>query len=95
MIGALVVDVRFPGAQSLKDKRALLRPILETSRTKYRVAVAEVEHQDLLQRSVIEVAAVASAEHVVTEVLDAVERLVWSSPGVEVLTADRLWLETD
>jgi len=45
--------------------------------------------------ALIEVAAVASAGHVVTEVLDAVERLVWSVGGTEVVATHRWWSEAE
>ncbi|MGO9558103.1 MAG: DUF503 domain-containing protein [Acidimicrobiales bacterium] len=95
MIGALEIELHFPAVRSLKEKRSLLRPIIDASRSRYRVAIAEVGHQDLHQRALIEVAAVASAAHVVTEELDAVERLVWSSPGLEVVAARRWWSDSD
>ncbi|MGH9294814.1 MAG: DUF503 family protein, partial [Acidimicrobiales bacterium] len=49
----------------------------------------------LHQRSALEVAAVASVEHVVTGMLDAVERLVWAAPDAEVVSCTRSWLESD
>ncbi|MGO9196372.1 MAG: DUF503 domain-containing protein [Acidimicrobiales bacterium] len=91
MIGALEIELHFPAARSLKEKRSLLRPIIDTSRSRYRVAIAEIGHQDLHQRALLEVAAVAAAAHVITAELDAVERLVWSSPGLEVVSARRWW----
>lgn len=93
MVGVMHVELLIPTARSLKEKRAALKPILETSRQRYRVAIGEVDHQDLHQRAHIEVAAVASREHVVTEMLDAVERLVWSAADVEVVEAWRSWLD--
>lgn len=60
-----------------------------------RVAVAEADYQDLHQRSVVEVAAAAASEHVVVETLDAVERFIWSLPGLEVIGATRKWLDYD
>jgi uncharacterized protein YlxP (DUF503 family) len=59
------------------------------------VAIAEVGFQELHQRALLEVAAVASVEHVVIETLDAVERLIWSFGGAEVVEARRRWLESD
>ncbi len=87
------VELLIPTARSLKEKRAALKPILEASRKRYRVAIGEVDHQDIHQRAYIEVAAVASREHVVTEMLDAVERLVWSAADVDVVAAWRSWLD--
>ncbi|MHB8244594.1 MAG: DUF503 domain-containing protein [Acidimicrobiales bacterium] len=93
MIGVLEIELHFPGARSLKEKRALLRPVIDGSRARYRVVVAEVGYQELHQRALVEVVAVAAAGHVVTDELDAVERLVWSSPGLEVVSARRWWAE--
>jgi hypothetical protein len=95
VVGVLLVEIHIPAARSLKEKRATIRPILDTARARYRVAISEVGFQDLHQRALLEVAAVASAEHVVTETLDAVERLAWSASGAEVISCSRRWLEDD
>ncbi|MGA3214271.1 MAG: DUF503 domain-containing protein [Acidimicrobiales bacterium] len=95
MIGALVVELHFPASRSLKDKRSLLRPVIDGSRARFGVAVAEAGYQDLHQRSIVEVAAAAAVERVVTETLDAVERFIWSRPGLEVVGATRRWLGED
>jgi uncharacterized protein YlxP (DUF503 family) len=95
VVGALLLELHIPAARSLKEKRASIRPILDTARSRYRVAISEVGYQDLHQRALLQVAAVASAEHVVTETLDAVERLVWSVSGAEVVSSSRRWLEDD
>jgi hypothetical protein len=95
VIGALVVELHFPACRSLKDKRAVLRPIIDGSRARFGVAVAEAAFQELHQRSVVEVAAAAASERVVTETLDAVERFIWSLPGLEVTGAARKWLDDD
>lgn len=93
MVGVLLVELHIPTARSLKEKRAAIRPILDVARTRYRVAISEVGYQDLHQRAMLEVAAVASAQHVVTETLDAVERLIWSMAAAEVVATSRRWLE--
>jgi uncharacterized protein YlxP (DUF503 family) len=55
--------------------------------------VAEVDHQDQWQRAGVGVAAVASSPPHVADILDEVERWVWSNPDVQVLSIDRSWLE--
>jgi uncharacterized protein YlxP (DUF503 family) len=74
VIGALVVELHFPACRSLKDKRAVLRPVTDGARSRFAVAVAETAYQDLHQRSVVEVAAAAASARVVVETHDAVER---------------------
>ncbi|MGD1011785.1 MAG: DUF503 domain-containing protein [Acidimicrobiales bacterium] len=94
MICGLVVELHFPACRSLKEKRGTLRPVVEGARARFPVAVAEVGYQELHQRSVVEVAAVAANEKVVVEILDAVERFIWSLPGLEVVDVARSWLES-
>ena len=91
----LVVDLHLPMPASLKEKRAVITPILDGARRRHRVAAAEVDHQDRWQRSELAFAAVGSSPRQVTEVLDAVERFVWSFPEVEVIDSHRSWLEEE
>jgi hypothetical protein len=94
-VAALRVELHLPAARSLKDKRATIRPVLEGCRHRFSVAAAEVDHQDRWQRTTVGVAVVSgSAAHVV-EVLDAVERFIWSFPELEVTSCRRQWLEDD
>jgi uncharacterized protein YlxP (DUF503 family) len=89
---SLTVELRLPAAHSLKEKRSVLRPILEGARRRYAVAAAEVDHQDLWQRATLGMAAVSGSAGHAQEVLDAVERFVWSFPEVEVTACRRGWL---
>lgn len=91
----LVIDLRLPLPDSLKAKRAVITPILEGARRRFKVSVAEVDHQDQWKRSELAFAAVASSETQAREVLDTVERFVWSFPEVEVVDAWRRWVDDE
>lgn len=93
-VGAVLFDLHLPHAHSLKEKRAIIRPILEGARHRFNVATAEVGSQDKWQRAELGVSAVAASAGHVDEVLDAVERFMWSFPEVEVLSAERSWTES-
>lgn len=56
---ALRVELHLPQAQSLKEKRAVLRPFIEGLRRLGSYSVAEVDHHDLWQRASVGVAIVA------------------------------------
>ena len=58
MIGLLVLELHFPGARSLKDKRQALRSLEQRVRNRFNVSIAEVEHQDLWQRARVAVVSV-------------------------------------
>lgn len=69
-----------------------MRPVLDGCRNRFSVAAAEVGKQDRWQAAELAVATVASTPRHVAEVLDAVERFVWSFPEVEVVSCERHWL---
>ena len=71
----------------------MVKTILHGANNRFGVAAAEVGHHDKWQRAGLGFAVVSSAESHASDVLDEVERFVWSFPEVEVLGADRAWLE--
>ena len=83
-IALLSIEIHIPMAQSLKDKRMVLRR-LKDRLGPFNVAVAEVGHQDLWQRAELGVVTVASsdevAEKTLRSVLEEVERL---EPGLAI-----------
>lgn len=89
------VDLRIAHARSLKDKRQVLTSILDGARRRFGVSAAEVADQDTWQRAGLGFAVVSSSARTADEVLDTVEDFVWSHPEVEVLRAERSWLEVD
>ncbi len=91
----LTMELHIPAARSLKAKRSVIKHLVESSRSRFSVAAAEAGYHDAWQRSVLGFAAVAGSERHVAEVLDGVERFVWSHPDVEVMTGERRWLETE
>jgi len=88
--------LHLPACHSLKEKRAIIKPILEGARRRYQVAAAEVAFQDKWQRAELGFAAVAGDTGHARTVLDAVERFVWSFPEIEVIdTASGSWAAWD
>jgi hypothetical protein len=94
-VGALEMELHLPQVRSLKAKRALLRPVLEGSRHRFAVAASEVGYHDQWQAARLGFAAVGPSPGHVGQVLDAVERFVWSFPELEVVSACRRWLDEE
>jgi uncharacterized protein YlxP (DUF503 family) len=90
---AVRFDLHVPESRSLKAKRAAVRPIVDGLRHKYRISVAEIDHQDQWQRVAIGVAVVAASEHHLDDVLENVRRFVDTRPDVELLDAETTYLE--
>lgn len=59
-IGVLLVSVHIPQAQSLKDKRMVLRSLKDRILSKFNVSVAELDGQDKWQVATLGFAAINS-----------------------------------
>ncbi|MGI9624787.1 MAG: DUF503 domain-containing protein [Acidimicrobiales bacterium] len=92
---ALRVELHLPGVRSLKEKRSLLRPLLDGGRNRFPVSMAEVGHQDSHKRAAIGVSVVSGSATKAAEVIDGVERFVWTLPDIEVVSAGREWMDMD
>jgi uncharacterized protein len=74
VVGVLRLTLYIQGASSLKDKRQVVRKVVDRLRSRFNVAVAEVGDNDVWQRAVIGIAAVANDRSFVNEVLDKCAR---------------------
>jgi uncharacterized protein len=92
VVGLLSLELFIAGAQSLKDKRMVLRSLKDRLR-RFNVAMAEIEHQQLWQRAGLGVVTIAGTEALanrelqgVLEEIDRVEPGLVSRSEVEFLT---------
>jgi uncharacterized protein YlxP (DUF503 family) len=88
VVAALTLDVRLGDVRSLKQKRAVVRPLVAALHRAFPgVAVAETGHLDLHRRAEIGVAVVSSTASNAVSVLADCERLVAARPEIELLAA--------
>jgi uncharacterized protein YlxP (DUF503 family) len=90
---ALEVDIRIPDSHSLKDRRQIVRSLLDGARQRFAVSAAEVGGQDTWQRATLGFAVVASEASLAEDVVDAIDRFLWSRPEIEILGASTRWLD--
>ncbi len=74
VIGLLTLDLHFPQSRSLKDKRRELAGLRDRVRRRFNAAVAELEFQDLWQRSRIGIVTLNGESGVVERDLEAMLR---------------------
>jgi hypothetical protein len=94
-VAVVQVELHIPTSQSLKEKRAALRPIVEGIRHRFQISVAEVGYQDKWQRALVGMAVVSGSASHAAEVVSAVERWVWAKPDVEVCRFETTWYGDD
>src|SRR5579884_660106 len=83
-IGTLTIQLRLHDTQSLKDKRQIVKSLIETTRHKFNVSIAEVDDLDSIRRATIGVAVVANDKRYLNQVLDKVVDVMEANPAVDV-----------
>lgn len=68
-VGVLTLEINIPWAHSLKDKRAIVLKVRDRLRSRFNVAVAELDQQDLWQQATLGVAAISSSRPILEQVL--------------------------
>jgi uncharacterized protein YlxP (DUF503 family) len=94
-VGCLEVTLSIPEAQSLKDKRSVVRRSIDRARNKFNISVSEVGDNDEWQRARIGVSCVANDHSFVNSVLDKVlDQIEHDSVGYAHVIDQRLEIVT-
>ena len=84
-VGALYVRLRIPSATSLKDKRQVVRSVLDRARSRFHLAAAEVGSNDLRQIAELGFASVANEAVAARAPLETVLEALRSHPVAHLL----------
>lgn len=87
-IGTLTVVLYLRDTESLKDKRQIVKSLIERTRQKFNISMSEVDDLDKWRRATIGIACVANDSRFVNQVLDKVLDSIESNPEVEVGEVD-------
>jgi uncharacterized protein YlxP (DUF503 family) len=71
-VGLLTLEIHLPYSHSLKEKRAVLRKIRDRLRTRFNVAVAELDQQDAWQHATLGVVSVSNSQPLLESVFHQV-----------------------
>ena len=93
-VGILTVELRFPEAHSLKEKRAFVRSAKAQLQNRCGASVAEVDHHDVWQRASLTVACVARQAGEAERLLDDAERWL-NGQAWDVARVERLLIDPD
>lgn len=85
LIGVLTIELFLSEANSLKEKRKVLKSIIDRIKARFNVSIAEVGQQDTWQRSTLGVAFVSNNQAYIHQVLAAVVNFV-DAQGTVVIT---------
>ena len=89
----LVVDCHIPLAQSLKQKRSVVKSLIDRLRARFNASVAETGYLEEWQRAVIAISLVSNNKRYLQQQIGLIEQLVMASSGsITVSSVEQHWL---
>ena len=85
VVGLASIEIHIPECGSLKRKRQFLKSIKDRVKNRFNVSIAEVDHNDLWQRTTLGVSVVANQKLFADQVLAGVVDLISKESGIEIL----------
>lgn len=94
VIGVLQAEVHIPHAQSLKDKRSVIKSLRDQLRGRFNVAAAEVEPNEKWQRATIGVVSVGGDKPYVAGLLREVSTWLRAGHVVDLIRLEEDYMES-
>lgn len=88
VVAVLTVELRLHAAFSLKDKRSVVKSLIQRTAQRFRVSAAEVGHQDDIRRALVGVAVVSGDAAHADQVLQAAMRFMEAEYPVELVSGE-------
>jgi uncharacterized protein YlxP (DUF503 family) len=85
-------ELHLPDCHSLKEKRHVIKPLLNRLRSDYNISAAETEHHDLWQSAVIAVVAVSALRESLERTEREITEMMEGHGDLQVVEVGRQWL---
>lgn len=88
VVGILKITLIIPGNSSLKGKRKVIKSLLDKLRSKFNLAAAEVEDNDLWQKAGLGLALVGNDRRFINSSMDKVLDFIYRTADAEIVDSD-------
>ncbi len=88
VVGVNRLDIRIQGNSSLKGKRKIVRKIIERTKNRFNVSIAEIGDHDLWQRAQLGICVVANDRRMVNATLDRISNFIEGLALCEIIDSD-------
>ena len=90
IVGLLILYLHLPGCASLKEKRSRLKPLITRLHREFNISVAEIDHLDIWQNTIIGCALVSNDQNHTQRSLQQVSRWIETHWPDVTLTSEQV-----
>lgn len=89
IIGICTCEIYIFNANSLKSKRSVVKSIVEKSKNRFNISIAEVGENDKWQKSIIAFSTISNSQKIVEETIEKVINFFDSYSEIEIIDIKR------
>ncbi len=93
IVGITIFELHLPTGRSLKQKRRVVKSVIDRIHHRFKVSIAESDFHDLHQRAEITIAAVHRSQSEMDRMMDAIHRLLDDLPDAILTSWDLQYVE--
>lgn len=97
VVAGALVELYLPGASSLKDKRQVIKSLIQRLKNRYNISLLEAYYLDLWQRAGLGLAFLAFNQAEAAKLLDKIKNFIEQTSESEIIKYDKFYFhpETD
>jgi hypothetical protein len=89
IIGTMTAQLYLHGVVSLKDKRKIVKSLIERLKSRFNISISEVDHNDIKTSALIGIAVVANETKFINQQLDKIIEFMRKDPRFELGSVER------
>lgn len=83
-VAVITIDLQIPMAQSLKDKRRVIKSLTDKCKNRFNVAVAEVDNKDLWKNAKLGLVTITGDRRYLEKVINKIIKYIESFPEINL-----------
>ncbi len=83
------IEIRIEDSFTLKDKRRVLKSLIERTKRNFNVSIAEVDNNEIVNLATLGLSAVSNSTRFIDEVFDKILGYLESNFNIEIIKAKR------
>jgi len=93
IVAVSVFEIHIPSCRSLKQKRRVIKPLIERIHRMFRVSIVETDFHDLHQRSEIGIAMISRTHHEAQNMMEEIRKVIDDLPDAFLTVWEPEFLE--
>ena len=89
IIGSCEIELIIYSSNSLKEKRHVIKSIIERLKSRFNISICEIGEQDKWQKSIIGLCTLSNSTRIVDETIDKIINFIENDNRIEIINIQR------